>query len=88
MLEQICWFIHKSLVFFVSGVFSAARDLKMKWVLIKGISGYADGTEASENWQTFASVAAASLLVTILNQYSIFKDLPHYEGKQIHFYRY
>ena len=68
---------------FVSGVFSAAHDLKMEWVVVKGISGYADGTEEKENWQTFASVTAASLVVSILNQCSIFEDWPHYKGKQI-----
>ena len=86
MLEQICCFIHKSLLFFVSGIFSAAHDLKMKWVIVKGISGYADGTESKENWQTFASVIAASLVAEILNQYSIFEDWPHYKGEQINFY--
>ena len=75
-------FIHKSLLFFVSGVFSEARDLKMEWIVIRGISGYADGTEANGNWQTFASVTAASFVVSILNQSDLFKDLPHYEGKK------
>ena len=54
----------------------------MEWVVIRGISGYADGTEANENWQTFASVTAASFVVSILNQSDLFKDLPHYEGKK------
>ena len=70
----------------VSGVFSAAHDLKMEWVVVKGISGYADGTESKENWQTFASVTAASLVVSILKECSIFEDWPHYKGKQINFY--
>ena len=86
MLEKICCFIQKSLLFFVSGVFSAARDLKMEWVVIRGISGYADGTEVNENWQTFASVTAASFVVSILNQCSDFEDWQHYKGKQINFY--
>ena len=72
--------------FFVSGVFSAARDLKMEWVVIRGISGYADGTEVNENWQTFASVTAASFVVSILNQCNDFEDWPHYQGEQINFY--
>ena len=63
-----------------------AYDLKINWVFVKGISGYADGTEERENWQTFASVTAASLVTNILNQRSIFEDWPHYEGKQINFY--
>ena len=57
----------------------------MEWVVIKGISGYADGTEAKETWQTFASVTAASLVVSILKEGSIFEDWSHYKGKQINF---
>ena len=81
-MEQYCCFIHKSLLFFVPGVFSAARDLKMEWIVIRGISGYADGTEANINWQTFASVTAACLVVSSLNQSDLFKDWPHYQGKR------
>ena len=84
MLEKICCFIHKSL-FYVSGVFSAVHDLQTEWVIVKGISGYADGTESKENWQTFASVTAASLVVNILKEWSIFEDWPYYKGKQINF---
>ena len=86
MLENICCSIHNSLLLYVSGVFSAANELRMEWVVVKGISGYADGTETKENWQTFASVTAASLVVSILNDCSIFGDWPHYRGKQINFY--
>ena len=66
--------------FSVSGVYSAARDLKLEWVVVKAISGYADGTEAAENWKTFGSVMAASVVVNILNDCSIFEDWPHYQG--------
>ena len=67
MLGNTFCFIHNySLLLYVSGVFSAAHDLKMEWVVVKGISGYADGTEERENWQTFASVTAASLVANIL----------------------
>ena len=69
----------------VSGIHSAVHDLKMDWVSVKGISGYADGTRANENWQKFASVTAASLVVHILNDRYLFRDWPHYEGKQINF---
>ena len=86
MLENICCSIHNSFLLYVSGVFNAAHELKTEWVVVKGISGYADGTEAKENWQTFASVTAASLVVSILNDCSIFRDWPHYKGKQINFY--
>ena len=35
----------------------------MEWVVVKGISGYADGTGGvSDEWKTFASVMAASVV--------------------------
>ena len=86
MLENTFCFIHNSLLLYVLGIFSAAHDLKIEWVVVKGISGYADGTVSKENWQTFASVTAASLVVSILKECSIFEDWPHYKGKQINFY--
>ena len=86
MLEQIYCFIHNNLSFFVSVIFSAAHDLKMEWVVVKGISRYTDGTESKKNWQKFASVTAASLVVNVLKKCSIFEDWPHYKGKQINFY--
>ena len=85
MLEQIYCFIHKSLLLYVSDVVSLAYDMKLEWVIIKGISGYADGTESRENWQIFASLTAASLAVNVLNDYKIFENWPHSKGKQINF---
>ena len=87
MLEntKTCCFIHNSLLLYVLGVFSAAHELKMEWVVIKGISGYADGTESKENWQTFASVTAASLAFHVLRRIEIFEGWPHFKGKQINF---
>ena len=74
------------MLLYVSEIFIAVHDLKIDWVFVKGISGYADRTEERENWQTFASVTAASLVVSILKECSIFEDWPHYKGKQINFY--
>ena len=86
MLENICCFIDNSLLLYVSGVFIAASDLKMEWVVVKGISGYEDGTEAKVTWQTFASVTAASLVFNILQDCVVFEDWPHFTCKQINFY--
>ncbi|PFX14539.1 hypothetical protein AWC38_SpisGene21301 [Stylophora pistillata] len=61
------------------GVSILAHHLEMKWVVIKGISGYPDETEAEENWKTFASVMAASVVISIVNDCSIFGDWPHYK---------
>ena len=69
----------------VSGIFSAAHELKVEWVVVEGISGYADGTEERENRRKFAEIAA-SVVANILSPCSIFEDWPHYKGKQINFY--
>ena len=54
----------------------------MEWVVIKGVSDFADGTKsASDAWKPFASVMAASLTVHILSDLSAFESLSHYEGK-------
>ena len=82
-----CWrkfvVLFRKACYFLSQEFSAQH---VEWVVIRGISGYADGTEVKENWQTFASVTAASFVVSILNQGNDFEDWPHYQGEQINFY--
>lgn len=61
------------------GVFSAAYDLKMEWVVIKGVSNYADGTASfTEHWKPFASVMAASVVNNILRVPAVFKEWAHY----------
>ena len=60
------------------GVFAAAHDLKTEWVVVKGIKGYADGSQSSsDEWGTFASVMAASVVANILSDAVIFEDWPH-----------
>ena len=53
----------------------------MEWVVIKGISDYADGTKsASQQWRSFASVMAASVVSNLLKEASVLRDWPHYKG--------
>ena len=60
------------------GVFAAAHDLKTEWVVVKGIKDYTDGSQSSnDEWRTFASVMAASVVANILSDAVIFKDWPH-----------
>jgi len=62
------------------GVFVAAHDLKTEWVVVKGIKDYADGSQSSnDEWGTFASVMAASVVANILSDAVIFEDWPHYD---------
>ena len=65
-------------------MFSAAHDLKMEWVIIKGISDYADGTASlTEHWKPFASVMAASVVNNMLRVPVIFDEWPHYQNHNI-----
>ena len=67
-----------------AGVFSAAHDLKMEWVVIKGISDYADGTASlTENWRPFASVMAASVVNNILRNPVVFEEWLHYPSSDL-----
>lgn len=64
----------------VLGVYAASHDLQIEWVVVKGISDYADGNkDSTEKWKPFASVMAASLVAHVLSQPSIFKDWPRYD---------
>ncbi|XP_029191279.2 uncharacterized protein LOC114957877 isoform X3 [Acropora millepora] len=67
------------------GVFAAAHDLKMEWVVIKGISDYADGSKSkTQAWRPFASVMAASVVDNILKVPGLLKDWQHYKGEFNH----
>ena len=66
---------------FVSGVYVAAYDMKMEWLVVKGISGFADGTEcALDSWTRFASVMAASVVNNILFDSVVFWGWPNFKG--------
>ncbi|XP_078366420.1 NLR family CARD domain-containing protein 4-like isoform X2 [Oculina patagonica] len=62
------------------GIFTAAFDDQIEWLVVKGITDYADGTErVSENWSPFASVMAASVVANILSDPVVFQGWPHYK---------
>lgn len=62
------------------GLFAAAHDLKVEWIVIKAVSDFADGTKTStKSWQQFASVMAASLTAHFLRKPYVFDDWQHYE---------
>ena len=63
------------------GLFAAAYDLNLEWVIVKGISHFSDDSNTpNESWKSFASIMAASLVSNMLNDPVVFKDWPHYEG--------
>ena len=57
----------------------------MEWIVVKGISDFAEGRKLNTAaWRLFASVMAASLTFHILGDVMVFKDWLHYEGKSYH----
>ena len=84
-IQQICLSLENlrdnSVFFSVLGVFAAASNRQIEWVVVKGISDYADGTkDATEKWKPYASVMAASLVAHVLSQPSIFKGWGRYSA--------
>ena len=66
---------------FLAGLHAAARDLDMEWVVIKGVSDFADGKKSeTDAWRPFSSVMAASLTAHILSDPIAFEHVAHYEG--------
>ena len=67
----------------ITGVFAAAYDLNIEWVVVKGIKDYEDDSRSltADNWGVFASVMAASVVANILNDTAVFQEWPNYRGK-------
>ncbi|CAH3180179.1 unnamed protein product, partial [Porites lobata] len=62
------------------GLFAAAHDLKIEWVIVKGISHFADGNNPAEkSWESHACIMAASLVSNMLKDSFVFQQWPHYE---------
>lgn len=63
------------------GVYAAAFDSEIEWVIIKGISHYTDSSCCgSDKWQHFASAMAASVVKHILKEPIVLQDWPCYKG--------
>ena len=70
--------------FLYTGIFAAAFDLQIEWLIVKGISHFEDSAQLNEeSWQVFASVMAASLVAHILSDPCVFCSWPHFEGTVI-----
>ena len=52
--------------FSFAGLFTAAFDVQIEWLVVKGISNYADDNESmTEKWSCFASAMAASIVTNM-----------------------
>ena len=75
---MVCFFCP---LIIITGLFAAAHDMNIEWVIVKGISHFSDDSNTSdESWKSFASIMAASLVSNMLNDPVVFKEWPHYEG--------
>ncbi|XP_078368627.1 uncharacterized protein LOC144652487 isoform X2 [Oculina patagonica] len=59
------------------GIFAAAHDMKSEWVVVKGVSHFADSSTC-QSWESFACVMAASVVSNILCDPFVFEQWPHY----------
>ncbi|XP_044167311.1 uncharacterized protein LOC122951348, partial [Acropora millepora] len=60
------------------GVFAAAYDEKVEWVVVKGVARFVDETQLSRSeWMSFASTMAASVVAKMLNDPVVFQEWPH-----------
>ena len=73
-----------TLMYCITGIFTGAFDKQIEWLIVKGISDYADGAEGTaENWSNFASIMAASVAAHILSDPCVFRSWPHYGGNDV-----
>ncbi|XP_068733953.1 NLR family CARD domain-containing protein 4-like isoform X4 [Montipora capricornis] len=60
------------------GVFAAAYDENVEWVVVKGVASYVNQTQLSRSeWMSFASTMAASVVANMLNDPVVFQEWPH-----------
>ena len=73
-------------LFLTSGVYTAAYDANIEWVVVKGVARYFHQSQsATSEWISFASTMAASVVAKMLNDPTVFREWPHYnQGKPHH----
>ena len=67
-----------------SGVFAAAYDEKVEWVVVKGVASFVNQTQLSSEWMSFASTMAASVVAKMLNNPVVFQEWPHCNQGKLH----
>ena len=72
-------------ILFFSGVYAAAFDNELEWLIVKGISDFLGSSEsAREPWEHYANGSAASLVAHILSDPNIFTEWRNYAGTNDH----
>ena len=73
-------------LFLTSGVYAAAYDANIEWLIVKGVASYFHQSQSAiDEWMSFASAMAASVVARILNDPVVFREWPHCnQGKSHH----
>ena len=72
----------------MSDVFAAAHDGKMEWLLVEGVASDRGLIQfVSDDWKSFASTMAASLVANILCDPYVFQGWPHYNQGQCYIWQ-
>ena len=73
-------------LFLTSGVYAAAYDANIEWVVVKVVASYFHQSHsATSEWLSFASTMAASVVAKMLSDPTVFREWPHYnQGKPHH----
>ena len=62
----------------LTGIFAAAYDVNVEWLIVKGFASDSGLSQSSvDDWKSFASTMAASLVANILSDSAIFQEWPH-----------
>ena len=76
-VSVICACISRHL-FLTSGVYAAAHDANIEWVIVKGVASYFHQSQsAASEGMSFASAMAASVVAKMLNDPAVFREWPH-----------
>mgnify|MGYP000067247569 FL=1 len=72
-------------LFLTPGVYAAAYDANIEWVIVKGVASYFHQSQsATSEWMSFASAMAASVVAKMLNDPTVFQEWPHYNQNKSH----
>ena len=73
--------LHTSHFLFNVGIFASAHDMRLEWVIVKGVSSFADiSGSTNEAWKNFACIMAASVVSKMLSDPVVFKEWRHFGG--------
>ena len=73
----------------IAGIFAAAYDDKVEWVIAKGVASYREdhSQSSSDEWFSFGSTMAASLVANILSDPFVFQGWAHCNQGKCHLWK-